>query len=478
MRINNSLKRVIASLVIAPAIYFTVTCTEVVYAGSNNPPTLLWRSMDTNEVTESNRLTPKIALQTQPQQDNVVNLIATMQQQQQQNMALILAALQPKTQSNDNAVLNAMQQQQQQVLNTLMQMQQQQNQNMMLMITALQQNKNDTASALAAAQQQQQQNQFGVLLKLLDNRSTDEIPDISRSLGITKMIKPDYSEPVTIEPMSDTSGTQDYVPYKRARLAPPDEPNPGKAPTDFITEAVQDAALEGYYKDSMAVFNYGDAALYKIYCKEGYLTVIRLQPGENIVSVNGGDTSRWIVDHIAAGGGETVQAQVMLKPVRSGLDTNFVIVTDKHTYQIQAKSTSWYNPIVSWTYPHEERAARYKLEEKMLKTDRETIATGAQKPEQLYFNYKISTRGDVDAWKPVTVFDDGKKVYIKMSDSMKYGEAPALLLRDNKGKTVLVNYRMKNEYYIVDRLFKEAELRLGTKDYVRIKRVEAVPGEE
>jgi type IV secretion system protein VirB9 len=44
---------------------------------------------------------------------------------------------------------------------------------------------------------------------------------------------------------------------------------------------------------------------------------------------------------------------------------------------------------------------------------------------------------------------------------------------ERKGKTAnLVNYRVKGDYYVVDRLFDAAELRLGEKDQmiVRIER--------
>ena len=51
-------------------------------------------------------------------------------------------------------------------------------------------------------------------------------------------------------------------------------------------------------------------------------------------------------------------------------------------------------------------------------------------------------------------------------------EAPALFVISSAGDTQLVNYRVKNDTYIVDRLFEAAELRLGQQDQeiVRIVR--------
>ena len=52
------------------------------------------------------------------------------------------------------------------------------------------------------------------------------------------------------------------------------------------------------------------------------------------------------------------------------------------------------------------------------------------------------------------------------------GEAPALFVIGRDGKSQLVNYRMSGDYYVVDRLFARAELRLGEKrqDVVKIAR--------
>jgi type IV secretion system protein VirB9 len=86
----------------------------------------------------------------------------------------------------------------------------------------------------------------------------------------------------------------------------------------------------------------------------------------------------------------------------------------------------------------------------------------------LSFNYKIS--GDTPSWRPLRAFDDGSKVYIEFPARIDQGEAPPLFVVGSNGKSDLVNYRVRGNYYIVDRLFAAAELRLGEKrqDVVRI----------
>jgi len=90
------------------------------------------------------------------------------------------------------------------------------------------------------------------------------------------------------------------------------------------------------------------------------------------------------------------------------------------------------------------------------------------------FNYKIEEKsgffGGSYSWTPKMVFDDGQKTHIQMAATMSSGEAPALFVSDGK-EVMLVNYRVKKNYYIVDRLFAQAEMRNGLKEIVVIKKI-------
>jgi type IV secretion system protein TrbG len=81
--------------------------------------------------------------------------------------------------------------------------------------------------------------------------------------------------------------------------------------------------------------------------------------------------------------------------------------------------------------------------------------------------------GDRPAWRPLRVFDDGSKTYVEFPASLATGEAPPLFVIGGDGKAELVNYRLRERFYIVDRIFDAAELRLGTKkqQVVRVNRV-------
>jgi type IV secretion system protein VirB9 len=81
-------------------------------------------------------------------------------------------------------------------------------------------------------------------------------------------------------------------------------------------------------------------------------------------------------------------------------------------------------------------------------------------------NFAYSVDGTV-AWKPVRVYNDGQKTIIQMPAAMAQTEAPTLLVVRKDGglftddETVLVNYRIQGDRYIVDTIFDKAILIAG-----------------
>jgi type IV secretion system protein VirB9 len=123
---------------------------------------------------------------------------------------------------------------------------------------------------------------------------------------------------------------------------------------------------------------------------------------------------------------------------------------------------------LSWTYPQDALIALKKAQEVAVAAA--PVAAGLD-VEQLHFNYALS--GDRPSWRPLRAFDDGRQTFIEFPPTLAVGEAPPLFVVGAKGDAQLVNYRLRGLYYVVDRIFDAAELRLGTKhqDIVRITRV-------
>ena len=71
-------------------------------------------------------------------------------------------------------------------------------------------------------------------------------------------------------------------------------------------------------------------------------------------------------------------------------------------------------------------------------------------------------KGGDENLRPVRVFDDGAKTYIQMPLGVQSRQAPALVILGQDGKGEMVNYRVKDQLYVVDRLFDHAQLILGS----------------
>jgi type IV secretory pathway VirB9-like protein len=205
------------------------------------------------------------------------------------------------------------------------------------------------------------------------------------------------------------------------------------------------------YINAVQVYPFSPGALYQVYAAPGQVTDVVLQEGEQLVGsgpVAAGDTVRWIIGDTESGAGPTKRIHILVKPARPDLISNLVINTDRRTYLLELRSAEkTYMASVSWQYPQDQLIA-------------------------LRFRYAIE--GDNPPWRPVSAFDDGSKVYIEMPSGIAQGEAPPLFVIGPEGDGQLVNYRVRQNYYIVDRLFAAAELRMGGEHQqtVRISRTD------
>ena len=253
---------------------------------------------------------------------------------------------------------------------------------------------------------------------------------------------------------------------------PTPEPEDARERVSLANAEARMAPTREGYINAIQVWPFTDGALYQVYTSPGRVTMIALQSGEELVTVAAGDTVRWIVGDTSSGGGDELRVNVLVKPTRTGLKTNLVITTSRRTYLIELTSTerAWMAS-VSWDYPRD----------RMLALQRQSQAAQSTAPvdtgltlENIRFRYAIS--GSSPPWKPLRAFDDSEKVYIQFPAGIAQGELPPLFVIGAQGDGQLVNYRFRAPYYIVDRLFGAAELRLGgdKSDVVRIERTDGV----
>jgi type IV secretion system protein TrbG len=219
-------------------------------------------------------------------------------------------------------------------------------------------------------------------------------------------------------------------------------------------------------RDGRVLYSYG-AGLPTVVCAPLRVCIIELQAGERLVGEpNIGDSVRWNLSPARYGSGEGATSVIVLKPQSAGLDTNLLITTDRRAYYLRLLSKpEEYVARVAFAYPAEEENERKWREHLSQQNEQQKQATQiveftVNAIEALNFNYAI--KGGDEVTRPVRVFDDGKKTYVQMNPSIKHREAPALVVIGSDGKQEMVNYRVKDDVYIVDRLFDRAALILGT----------------
>jgi P-type conjugative transfer protein TrbG len=275
----------------------------------------------------------------------------------------------------------------------------------------------------------------------------------------------------------------------RAAVAGPGEASAGGAGE---TDAEREARAAAAAGREPAVLEHGDYVLVPfghqvpvVRCAPLRVCLIELEERELVLNTVTGDAARWILDRAVAGprGATTV---IVAKPTACNLTTNLVITTDRRIYQITldarpCKGEEGENPhqpftrLLRFYYPDElvrtwasaeqaRRAAAADAARAVTRLGPEGggLADGGGLPlAALHFNYRW-TRSGKYPWTPVAVFDDQVHTYIRLPGSGLGQESPVLFLIDRRGATALLNYAIRGQYYVTDRVFERAALVLGS----------------
>ena len=196
---------------------------------------------------------------------------------------------------------------------------------------------------------------------------------------------------------------------------------------------------------------------------------IELQPGEQVNSIHLGDQARWLIEPAITGQGSAEVQHLIVKPMDVGLETSLVVTTNRRTYHLRLRShRREFMPRVGFIYPEDARAKWDAIKAQKNRTmairQSRVIPETGEYLGNLDFAYLVSGNA---VWKPVRVYNDGQKTIIQMPRIMAQTEAPTLLLLNKKGglfrkdDTVMVNYRLQGDRYIVDALFDQAILVAG-----------------
>jgi type IV secretion system protein VirB9 len=307
--------------------------------------------------------------------------------------------------------------------------------------------------------------------------TTQKPPEISYDDAAPAVQTVDPPAPVTVVELPRPLPLPGQMkPVETTRSAP--EASDPTARVNQANAAARIQPVRNGFINSMQIYPFTQGALYQVYTAVGQITDIALQPGEQLVGsgpVAAGDTVRWIIGDTESGTGATRQIHILVKPTRAELMTNLVINTNLRTYHMELRSTErTYMASVSWQYPQDQLIALRRQNTEAQAA--QPVATGID-ISRVNFRYEID--GDRAPWRPLRAFDDGRQVFIEFPRGIGQGEMPPLFVVGPEGNTSeLVNYRVRGNHMIVDRLFAAAELRFGTGDHqkrVRITRTDGRP---
>lgn len=295
---------------------------------------------------------------------------------------------------------------------------------------------------------------------------TVAIPAVSVALAIAQQVPAIESASIQSTYMPAGFSPTGAKPYGPPPILSPDtvklSPKEQKA-VSLSSQWIKKAETPSLGENGAVNFVFGNS-LPTVVCAPLYACDVALQPGEQVSQVDVGDAPRWKVTPASSGSGDNSVIHLVIKPSDVGLSTNVLVHTDRRTYNLRlvSKKNSWM-PIVAFTYPEDAQAqwAAFKeqrqqtmLQARTQYTDSPTVAHS-----NLNFNYRI--HGEAPSWKPIRVYSDRNKTYIQFPQTARNAEIPALVLLGNGNQEQLVNYRMVDDRFVVDKIIDKAALITG-----------------
>jgi type IV secretion system protein VirB9 len=199
------------------------------------------------------------------------------------------------------------------------------------------------------------------------------------------------------------------------------------------------------------IYPYDPHAQPMVKCQILRVTEIVLAPSETVKpdDVGIGDSERWSI--------KVSSNRVLVKPKAPDLATDLVVVTNLRSYHFALRTRTPYQPQISFYYPDVIRAAEAHHRELIRQAQAQPQAQPSSKP--LNFDYAI--KGPAVIWKPVLAFDDGNHFYIEFPQDIAGTDMPTLMAQQGKQQET-VNYQVRGQYYVADRLLPAVVLTSGT----------------
>ncbi|MBO4704867.1 MAG: TrbG/VirB9 family P-type conjugative transfer protein [Spirochaetaceae bacterium] len=295
--------------------------------------------------------------------------------------------------------------------------------------------------------------------RTIDMETVSQVPEAEEIDSGTM----DYlvEDKLKVQDVEDTVFVVEKVVYRPelpvVNTEPKTEPGMETVKESYSQAVVQPAD----YKNGAIVYQYNENQVYEVYTEPYQLTDIILEPGETVIAnpLISEDEQVWeLTAGVGRDGttGESIQ-HLFLKPVLPGLDSTFIVITDRRTYHFRIMSfDDIHMAMVRFKFS--------KVKDGWNSTALNTYVSGefvqATDPNMLSFDYKITYNiFKKPDFLPKRIYDDGKQTYIEVDESVLHKELPVLFNESEE----LMNYTVKGNLFIVPRLITKATLRLDGK---------------
>lgn len=281
-------------------------------------------------------------------------------------------------------------------------------------------------------------------------------------------------------------------------------PDPVEIDVDPVLAAYRVFETTGYARiirpeqaDGYVIYPFGHERPV-VRCPRLNACMILLERGEALTDQPlAGDTERWIIETSLMGRGQESRL-IVIKPQACDIATNMLIPTTRRVYELalvsdrcnNAGAGESYTRQVKFWYPDQMRAERAVQDQVLEKAAPpalrpSTLGPGALRPKAdsveatqskaretapaptLNHNYEIDRgwflgRKDYP-WIPAEVFDDGTRTYVLLPDQPGTARLPILYELEGDKRQVL-NYTLRGDTIVADRVLERAVLLVGTGD--------------
>lgn len=183
-------------------------------------------------------------------------------------------------------------------------------------------------------------------------------------------------------------------------------------------------------------------------------TQIQFADKEEVLAIEGGDTTAWMVTYHPE-----LSNMIFIKPTIFNSSTNMTVITNQHAYYFHLSSNKKLEPhskeqtyTLKFTYAEPPKVVTHRPNPYIKPPSPPTSLT----PKVVNSAYRFSGSPQL---VPRHVFDDGKFTYFELNSN---GAVPAIFAVDEpNGKESTVNVRREGKYLIVQRLAPQFTLRQG-----------------